>query len=69
VYPNPAAGNWTVDNLRGAWEWTLYNLQDERVAAGKAEGATRMQMNLPAGAYFLQIRQNARVAVKKLLVE
>jgi hypothetical protein len=26
-------------------------------------------MNLPAGAYLLQIRQNERVAVKKLLVE
>uniref|UniRef100_UPI001B800DC6 choice-of-anchor J domain-containing protein n=1 Tax=Thermonema rossianum TaxID=55505 RepID=UPI001B800DC6 len=35
VYPNPAAGNWTVDNLRGAWEWTLYNLQGERVAVKK----------------------------------
>ncbi|NIK72840.1 hypothetical protein FHS56_000326 [Thermonema lapsum] len=69
VYPNPTSGNWTVDNLRGAWEWSLFNLQGKRIAGGTAEGTTHMQMNLPAGAYFLQIRQNERVAVKKLLVE
>jgi hypothetical protein len=69
VYPNPTSGNWTVDNLRGAWEWSLFNLQGKRVAGGTAEGTTHMQMNLPAGAYLLQIRQNERVAVKKLLVE
>jgi len=70
VYPIPARTYITIDPgvFSGKITLALLNYSGERLWAGEISGKYNLQLNYPSGIYFLEMRINNQVTVKKILI-
>jgi hypothetical protein len=70
IYPIPARTYITIDPgvFSGKITLALLNYSGERLWAGEISGKYNLQLNYPSGVYFLEMRINNQVTVKKILI-
>ncbi|MBI4931612.1 MAG: T9SS type A sorting domain-containing protein [Bacteroidetes bacterium] len=70
VYPNPSSGEFTVYGLQSAVELSVYDVLGNKVFCTTVNRKQEtINLNAPAGIYFLQIKTPDGTAVKKIIKE
>jgi hypothetical protein len=71
MYPNPTSGKITIENLN-AQEVSLYNLIGQKIGDFKVNNIdknTNIDLsNYKSGVYFLHVKRNNKLVVKKLII-
>ena len=68
IYPNPAKRFLVITNLDLPAEFTFYDLQGRRMLDGMVDPSRSIDLNdLPAGMYFLRLRNSKLLITKKII--
>lgn len=76
VYPNPTTGkvNWIIGQFENLKIKTceVFNIYGERVLSFQINSSSNFEIDLsaqPAGVYFVKVKMNSRIAVRKIMKE
>ena len=69
VYPNPTNGLIHIEGIHSVTGFKLFNSTGQVILEGKTENDIRIEPNLSAGIYFLELTNGLGVSTRKIVVE